>query len=330
MTRLLFSPRDIYTFIKSARTKMHLDREKTANRIGISGRTLADWQRGKFLPNQEKLEMLSRLSRIPLPSLIEKREDWWSGRVNGPAGGIARLKKYGCSYTLQQRQKGGRNSQIARKNNPEYYASLGCPIPRSFNFPSADTNGLAEFIGVLLGDGCIQPAQVSITLNTVADKDYICYVSDLITTLFQYSPTIHSRAPVKATTILISGKDFTVKLIDRGMKIGNKVKQQVDVPNWIKQNQALSLWCLRGLIDTDGGIFTHNYYVNQKKYSYQKLSFSNLSQPLRHFAYNTLLSIGLTPKYSNNNQVWLYSQKEVCKYLEIVGSSNERLLKKIR
>lgn len=113
------------------------------------------------------------------------------------------------------------------------------------------------------------------------------------------------------------------------MKIGNKVTQQVDVPGWIKQNPDLSRLCLRGLIDTDGGIFTHSYMVKQKTYSYLKLNFSNLSQPLRHFAYNTLKSVGLTPKYRDNNQVWLYSQKEVIKYLEIVGSSNHRLLKKI-
>lgn len=328
MTRLLFDSSEIYTFIHSARVKMRLDRERLANKLGISGRTLGDWQRGKLLPDKKKLLKLSQMSKIPLPKPIETREDWWSGRINGASGASARLKKYGCSYTLKQRQKGGRNSQIARKNNPEYYASLGCPIPRSFNFPDTNTNKFAEFIGVLLGDGCIQPEQVSITLNSVADSDYIVYVSELISELFQYSPSIHSRFPIKATVILISGKDFTAKLISSGMKIGNKVTQQVDVPDWIKQSPELSRWCLRGMMDTDGGIFTHSYIVKQKRYSYQKLNFSNLSQPLRHFAYNTLVSIGLTPKYRENNQVWLYNQKEVRKYLEIVGSSNRRLLKK--
>lgn len=330
MTRLVFDPSKIRTFIQSARTKIHLDREKLADRLGISSRTLADWQRGKYLPEKKKLSKLSKLSKIPIPKPLETRENWWSGRVNGAAGARARHTKYGCSYTLEQRQKGGSYSQIARKNNPEYYVRLGCPIPRSFNFPDTNTNKLAEFIGILLGDGCIQPEQVSITLNSVADSDYIIYVSDLIRELFQYSPSIHSRLPTKATVILISGKDFTAKLISKGMKLGNKVTQQVDVPDWIKQNQELSHWCLRGMVDTDGGIFTHSYVIKQKRYSYQKLNFSNLSQPLRHFAFNTLLSVGLTPKYRENNQVWLYSQKEVRRYLDIVGSSNYRLLKKFK
>lgn len=294
--------------------------------VSIERHTLNDWRRGKRLPNLEKLTQLSKFTCMPLPSIIETKLDTWG---SSKAGHI-RQQMYGCPLSVADRIKGGHNSQIARKNNPEYYASLGCPIPRSFNFPSANTNRLSEFIGILLGDGCIQPEQVSITLNTVVDSDYIVYVSELIKDLFQYFPSIHSRFPTKATVILISGKDFTVKLISRGMKVGNKVTQQVDVPEWIKQNSELSRWCLRGMIDTDGGIFTHNYSVNGKAYSYLKLNFSNLSQPLRHFAYNVLESIGLTPKYRGNNQVWLYNQNEVRKYLEVIGSSNERLLKKIR
>lgn len=329
MTRLLFDSSEIYKFIHSVRLKMHLDRESLAKRIGISGRTLGDWQRGKFLPEKEKLLKLSQLSKVALPKPIETRENWWSGRINGGDGARARLIKHGCSYTLEQRQKGGRNSQSARRDNPEYYASLGCPIPRSFDFPDTNSNMLAEFIGILLGDGCIQPEQVSITLNSIADSHYILYVSALISKLFHYSPTTHSRFPTNATVILISGKDFTAKLISRGMKVGNKITQQVDVPDWIKQSPELSRWCLRGMIDTDGGIFTHSYMIKGKKYVYQKLNFSNLSQPLRRFAYNTLKSSGLTPKYRDNNQVWLYSQKEVKKYLEAIGSSNYRLLKKI-
>lgn len=330
MTRLLFNKEEIQHFIKSARSSINLSREQLASKLNLSGRTLADWQRGKFLPDKNKLEKLSQLSGIPLPIPIETRENWWSGKVNGPAGARARFKIYVCSYTLEQRRKGGHNSQVNRHDNPDHYRQLGCPIPRDFAFPNQHNPRLAEFIGILLGDGCIQPGQVSITLNSVADKKYIDYVSQLITSLFAYSPTIRSRAPVKATTILISGKDFTDKLVKNGMKVGDKVKQQVDVPRWIKKSPELSRWCLRGLMDTDGGIFTHTYAVKGKSYSYLKTNFTNASQPLLNFVYRVFKDNGFHPDNKRFRKVWLYSQDESKRYLKVIGSSNERLLKKIR
>lgn len=330
MSRLIFEPGELHNFIASARKELPLLREELARKLGISGRTLADWQREKYLPDQEKLELLSKISKIPLPTPKEKRVDWWSGQVNGRAGSLACIKKYGCTFTYKQQVMGGHISQIKRKENPEFYKALGCPIPRSFIFPKSNSNQLAEFVGILLGDGCIRSNQVSITLNSIADKQYIQYVKQLIIDLFQYTPTIHDRFPTKATTILISGVDFVNNLIFRGMKIGNKVKQQVDVPEWIKNNSNLSRWCLRGLMDTDGGIFTHTYIVNSKSYSYLKSNFTNASQPLLDFVYNTLLNNGFHPHNNTPRKVWLYSQDESKRYLHIFGSSNQRLLKKIR
>lgn len=329
MTRLVFKAGVINDYLSSSRKMTGLNIDELASKLGISGRTLRDWQRDRFLPSKEALDKLATLTQIPLPTPIEIREDWWSGRVNGSAGAMARLKKYGCSYSIEKRKLGGQNSQSNRKLYPECYAKLGCPIPREFSFPKNDSEELAEFMGILLGDGCIQSQQVSITLNTVADKDYIEYVTNQIRKLFNYTPTVRQRWPTKATTILISGKDFTRNLVNKGMKVGDKVKQQVAVPGWITNSRELSRWCLRGLMDTDGGIFTHTYKIKGAQYSYLKINFSNKSQPLREFAYNALKQLGLTPKYRDNNQVWLYSEKEVLQYMHEVGSSNQRLLRKI-
>lgn len=38
---------------------------------------------------------------------------------------------------------------------------------------------------------------------------------------------------------------------------------------------------------------------------------------------------GFCPKYAGEKRVWLYSEKESLKYLRVVGSANQRLLKKI-
>lgn len=87
---------------------------------------------------------------------------------------------------------------------------------------------------------------------------------------------------------------------------------------------------MRGLIDTDGGAFIHSYKVNNRTYSYLKLNFSNMSQPLRNFVYRSLFILGFNPKMAGQKHVWLYSNSETRRYLLIIGSSNKRLRDKIK
>ena len=160
------------------------------------------------------------------------------------------------------------------------YKAMGCIVPNTFTYPNKNNPHLAEFIGIVLGDGGITESQVQITLNSIADKMYVHYVKNLIKKLFFYTPSIYKRRDSQATIIIITGINFVFHMKQLGLKIGNKTKQQVAVPSWIINNHTLSNWCVRGLMDTDGGIFTHSYKVNGKKYSYLKLQFSNRSRPL--------------------------------------------------
>lgn len=329
MPRLVFKPGTLHNYISSARATIRLQREDLAAKLGVSGKTLADWQREKYFPDQDKLNQLSILSGLPIPTPIEIREDWWSCRVHSSIGAKAKYKKYGCSLTLEDRVKGGHNSQVARKENPEYYRSLGCNMRNQFTFPPHNFQ-FAELIGILLGDGHISKnGQFTITLNSIKDKQYSTYVVRLITTLFGYEPSLYPKKHCHAITICLTGKDVVDFLIKSGMKIGNKVKQQVDVPGWIKANPTLSRWCVRGLIDTDGGIFTNSYIINGKSYAYPKTNFTNASEPLLDFVYQTLKNNGFHPNKKQPRKIWLYSQVESKKYLKVIGSSNERLLKKI-
>ncbi|MFZ2199398.1 MAG: hypothetical protein WAV40_01260 [Microgenomates group bacterium] len=326
MTRVVFVKGQIDQYLSLCKTKMGMSLPQLASVIGVNRHTLNDWRREQLLPNLEKLVKLSKFAYLPLPSIIETKIDTWG---SSKAGHI-RQQKYGCTLSPEDRIKGGHNSQVNRHDNPDYYRKLGCPIPRDFIFPDHNNHHLAEFIGILLGDGGIQNLQLSITLNSVADSDYIKYVDKLICKLFQYSPTVSSRYPIKATVLLISGVNFISELLKLGMKVGDKVKQQVDVPDWIKSDHKLSRWCLRGMMDTDGGVFRNTYTINGKSYSYLKICFSNLSQPLRHFAHEVLSSYNLSPSYVGNNQVWVASEKNVYRYMEIIGSSNKRLLRKFQ
>lgn len=326
MTRAILEKCQLNEFITQCKNVAGLSLPKLATIISVERHTLNDWRRGKRLPNLEKLKELSEFTHIPMPIILEiKPENWASS-----AAATHRQKLYGCTLTHADRVKAGINSQQRRRENPEYYSALGCNVARTFALPINTSKELAELVGILLGDGGIRDSQFTITLNSIADDLYSHYVVSLIDQLFTYKPTVAKRHNCNALTITASGVEIVKYLLKMGLHIGDKVRQQVDVPEWIKLNPEYSRWCLRGLMDTDGGIFTNSYVINGKSYVYPKTNFTNASQPLLDFTYNTLKSNGFHPNNRQPRKIWLYSQVESRRYLEVIGSSNERLLKKIR
>jgi hypothetical protein len=107
-----------------------------------------------------------------------------------------------------------------------------------------------------------------------------------------------------------------------GLKRGNKIRQQIDVPSWILANHDYVRACVRGLIDTDGTICLDKREVGGKIYSYLLLSFSSHSLPLRDSMEKMLMELGFTPKHPKGVNVALYRQEEIHRYFVKVGTSN--------
>ena len=189
---------------------------------------------------------------------------------------------------------------------------------------------LAEFIGIMLGDGGITnwAQQIKITLNNRDDKEYIEFVCKLIEKLFHRKPSIFPRKEAIASTISVSSMNLVDYLVKLGLKTGNKVKLQVDIPDWIKNNRTYSIACVRGLVDTDGCIFKHTYKINNKSYIYKKLAFVSCSQPLRKSVYDTLKSVGIKSRFYSYRDIRIDSQKDMELYFKIIGSSNPKHLNK--
>ncbi len=322
----MFGKGQLDQYFSLCKTATGLSLPQLAKAISLERHTLNDWRRGKKLPSLEKLQELSSFANAPLPRVIHVKPEHWASS----AAAILKNKLYGCTLTHEDRVKAGTNSQQRRRENPEYYAALGCNVAKTFALPINKSKDLAELVGILLGDGGIQLAQFTITLNSIKDKKYSVYVMGLIEKLFCYQPSIAKRKGQNAVAITVSGNEIIKYLLRIGLHTGDKVKQQVDVPDWIKNNQLFSRWCTRGLMDTDGGIFTNPYIINGKSYVYPKTNFTNASQPLLNFVYQTLKDNGFHPNNKVPRKVWLYSQAESRRYLEVIGSSNERLLRKIR
>lgn len=179
---------------------------------------------------------------------------------------------------------------------------------------------LAEFFGVLLGDGCLTGYTMDITLNR-REMFYIDYVKKLCERVTGLKPKVYPRANV--FHLRIHRKKLIFRLTNLGLKMGNKVKNNVGIPDWIKKRRAFQKVCLRGLFDTDGCV-----YRRSEKYKLVYMSFSNHSSQLLIdvFELLTLLNIHSTKQ---PDRVTIYKQESVEKFERDIGFKNKKHLDRI-
>jgi intein/homing endonuclease len=194
-------------------------------------------------------------------------------------------------------------------------------------FPEISTS-LAECVGILIGDGGISNYQVTVSLNHITDKSYSRFVVALFTGLFGESPQVYHRTQESVYSITYSRVQLVRYLSSLGLPIGNKIKQKIDIPIWVKNDSNLTIACLRGLVDTDGCVFTHRYKVKGREYSYKKLSFTSASPLLLSSVYTVLTSLDFHPRKGVNHDIWLERKDDVRRYFAVIGSHNPKHLRR--
>ena len=122
---------------------------------------------------------LSNKFSIPLPKNFKILPRSWHLQKAASKGGLKRQELYGLLGNIESRKKGGIISQQKRKENPEKYKLLGCLVRKKFKTPLFSEE-LAELIGIILGDGALNNAQLRITLSRIVDKKYAIWVRTLI------------------------------------------------------------------------------------------------------------------------------------------------------
>jgi hypothetical protein len=247
MTRLVLDKIDQKDFLIAVCRALKINTEQAGKIAGICGRNYRDWIHGKLLPRKDAIEKLSEMSGLPMPPIIEEREEWWSGRINGKIGGNACYQKYGALGTNEDRRKGWLVTVERKKANPDSRWT----IANEYRVPGFSVE-LAEFVGIVLGDGGLTDGQCEISLHITDDAEYARYVKTLADSLFDCNASICSYPKHTVIKVVISGVKFT-KILERfGLRRGHKIRHQVDIPEWIKKNDKYLLACMRGLYDTDG------------------------------------------------------------------------------
>ncbi|PIP19289.1 MAG: hypothetical protein COX41_03685 [Candidatus Omnitrophica bacterium CG23_combo_of_CG06-09_8_20_14_all_41_10] len=244
------------------------DWPKVAKVSNVCKRTLRDWRSEKYNMNYEALLRLQKIADIPIPKKIKILPEYWSARKFARKGAVRRYQIYGSLGTPEGRKRGGVTSQKLFRLNPEYAKSLGIIMRKNIREPKPSIE-LAEFIGIMLGDGGMTNYQINVTFNTKTDNEYGTYIRSLIKRLFNISASLAATDSDNADRIVASGINLVEFLIAKGLKIGNKVKNRVNVPRWVLNNRNYSIACLRGLVDTDGSFYHYNHRVYNKKYLYK-------------------------------------------------------------
>lgn len=189
------------------------------------------------------------------------------------------------------------------------------------------SNDLAEFIGIMLGDGGIHtPWQATITVNWLADKDYADYIANLCYSLFHIRPSIYKRKTRNAAVIRLSSTAVVEYLIKLGLHRGNKLRQGLVIPEWIMRRRSYRLACIRGLVDTDGCIFVHKHKIKGREYRNIGLTFTSYSPRLIEQVAEILAEVKIIPHITERQRdIYLYRADAVSRYLRLIGTSNPRI-----
>ena len=313
-------------FIKKLERQLSV--KEMAKLCDRSERTIRDWRREKFLIDSKSLKTLCKKTNTSIPENMQIKDQYWYVLLGAVSGGQATKKKYGKPVVdeVYRKQKWHEWWESKGQYNKKWIVRSA---PLKIEKP-AKSEKLAEFVGIVLGDGCISNNQLTITLHRKDDADYAKFVTQLIQKLFNVPVGIYKNKHALANSYVISRVELVRFCVNKlGLKIGHKVKQQVDVPDWIKNDISFSVACLRGLVDTDGSIFTHRYKVAGKYYKYKKLAFNNSSEPLVIFANQLLTELNITNRTAQKGkEVRIDSVSDMKKYFKLVGSNNPKHLKK--
>ena len=290
---------------------------------GVTIRTLNDWKREKYSLPLTSYKKFLKLSGLAAPKNHEIRKPFWWAHNAAVLGGTVTYKKYGEKGDPKKRRRGWlkwwqTKGQFTHNN---YFVSKSIVYP-------GKSEQLAEFVGIMLGDGSITPRQVAVTVHYKDDRAYSLFIKRLMQQLFDVTPT-RSIHPERGTATVIISRTLLVKFCHSiGLVIGNKIEQQIDIPQWILADRRFQIACIRGLIDTDGCIFSERHTIGGKQYCYPRLSLVSASAPLRQSAFNILHGLDFSPKIRNNRSVQLESKEDIIRYFTLIQSHNSKHLRR--
>ncbi|MBI4239713.1 hypothetical protein HY620_01845 [Candidatus Uhrbacteria bacterium] len=322
--RVIFPVGEQIRFFNSIESRSILTRLEIVNKLRVHRRTYSDWRREQCSVPLSVVQKLCMLTKRSFPDNAEIQEAYWLASKAGRVGGLQKYKKYGCVI----------DEKIRKQKWLEWWQRTGTfkrnpiLIPKKIFQPSLSEE-LAEFVGIMLGDGGITPFQITISVSYENDMEYSDFLSRFLYKLFRLRPAVYFR-DTSVITIQLSRKNLVEYCKKIGLCVGNKVRQQIDMPYWVQSNDEYLKACLRGLMDTDGCIFQECHRIKGRRYCYPRIYFVNYSEPLKRSIFAALAKFAFTPKIHNNRAVTLERREDVIRYFSFIGTHNLKHQKRFK
>jgi hypothetical protein len=230
------------------------------------------------------------------------------------------MQLYGNPGTAKGRSKGGLASIATHR-----LRNTGFILRKKITRPRRDA-ALAEFIGIVLGDGHVGTYQTTISTSTLTDMEHARYIQKLAESLFSISAPITMLRNCAACVVVISSKKVCDFLKKECLPHGNKVRDGIIIPPWIRRRKLFTQRCARGLFDTDGSIYLDIHRRPGREYRHMGMAFANKNRDLLSYFYTALTTSGLHPTQTTPFRVSLRRKKDIDRYFEVIGSSNPKHL----
>jgi hypothetical protein len=190
----------------------------------------------------------------------------------------------------------------------------------------------AEFLGVLLGDGCIGEYcckkkngkhvqhRIKITLDS-RNREYVEYVAALFSKVLGFHPLIRKRRGENTCDILSFKRDAALFLLNEvGLKLSPKWNR-AKIPEEF-MSEALGARVLRGYFDTDGAtiIYDNNGVL------YPRFEMKVMPAPMQKQVQTLLEKLGFhfTIRHLEKRKILirLNGKEQITRWLSIVGTRN--------
>lgn len=186
--------------------------------------------------------------------------------------------------------------------------------------PLGMSEELAEFLGVLAGDGHVN--KVKFGVSVCADKDLDThYLKKHYPALVNGLFCIRIRHNVQNNVLRawIHSKQLVIYLEKLGVPIGKKLGN-LRIPKLVRTELRFVKAYIRGLFDTDGSFYQHHKSDAAICItSYDKIFLEEVKRALQQ--------TGFSPSVSGRN-LFLYSKKDVAKFFVEIKPANQKHLNK--
>lgn len=195
----------------------------------------------------------------------------------------------------------------------------------STNFDLTKTKKLAEFIGVLLGDGCIMDyknhKELKITLHSHDDLSYSKYLESLFFDIFNLKIRTYFRKNENTMDLRIVSKQLIKFLLDDLGLVSSPKKKRAKIPN---KFMDYGLDVLRGYFDTDGSLVI----TNNNGTIYPRIEMKVCDSPMQEQFILLLKEAGFRfGVYNLANgavRLQLNGKDQLTEWIKLVGSKNTK------